>query len=109
MDEVKLTQLFVERSQTAAHMKEIDKQIEAAILELGESRKIAGVTATYYQPSSTTDYEGIAKWANAPKELIDRHSKETVTVSWKSVVDDLVIGDYPAEFSKDKPARVVIK
>jgi hypothetical protein len=107
MDEIELTQLFVKYAEAKRAMEEWRAKIEAAVLEIGETRKIAGVTATYYKPShETPDYEGAAKSAMPDDFDISPFSTTTTSVSWKSVCDALFI--IPAE-GKEKPARVAIK
>jgi hypothetical protein len=77
------------------------------VLEIGETRKIAGVTATYYKPShETPDYEGAAKSAMPADFDLSPFQTTSVSTSWKSVCDSLFV--IPAE-GAEKPARVTVK
>ena len=107
MDEIDLTQLFVDYANTKKYLDELAKKISWAILDIGETRKVAGVTATYYKPShETPDYEGAAKSVMPPDFDLTPFSTVSTSVSWKSVCDALFI--IPAE-GKEKPASVKIK
>jgi hypothetical protein len=107
MDEIELTHLFVKYAEAKKAMEEMRAKIEAAVLEIGETRKIAGVTATYYKPShETPDYEGAAKSAMPVDFDITPFSTFTTSVSWKSVCDALFI--VPAQ-GAEKPASVKVK
>ena len=107
MDEIELTELFVSYSKAMKVMAELKTKIEAAVLERGETVKIAGVTATYYKPSfETPDYENAAK--AAVPEGFDYVPFSTVTTSirWKDICEYLAV---IAPAGKEKPARVVVR
>jgi hypothetical protein len=52
MNAIELTQLFVQYATLSEQLAVVKSKIEKEILILGESTKIAGVTATYYKPSN---------------------------------------------------------
>ena len=107
IDEIELTQYFIEYAKTNQRLAELRKLIEGAVLDIGETRKIAGVTATYYKPShETPDYEGAARRVMPLNFDLTPFSTTTVTVSWKSVCESLFA---TPEEGAEKPARVVVK
>lgn len=107
MDEIELTQLFVEYAECNKKMAELKHKIEMAILERGETVKIAGVTASYYKPAfEKPDYEAAAKTFMPPDFDLAPFSTVTTSVRWKDVCEALSIVASPSE---EKPARVVVK
>jgi hypothetical protein len=111
MNEIELTQLFVEYAETQKKLSELKTKIEIEILARGESSKIAGITATYYKPSfGTPDYEEAAKayLEEYPQEAgyLEKFQIITVNTKWKEICVDFGISPAPGE---EKPARVVIK
>ncbi len=107
MNEIELTQLFVEYAETDKRLKELGKQIEAEILIRGETSKIAGVKATYYAPSTETpDYEEIASSVMPSDYDLTPYTTVTTNVKWKEVCYQLDVYIPPGN---PKPARVVIK
>lgn len=107
MDELKLTELFIRYAQIEKERKFLEAEIQAAVLALGETRKIAGVTATYYKPGfATPDYEAHAK-ANIPDGFdLDPYTTVSTSTRWKEVCE--AIGSVP-EPTEPKAARVAIK
>jgi hypothetical protein len=111
MDVIQLTQLFVKYAETQTLLNELKAQIETEILARKDSVKIAGVKATYYQPSS-----GTPKYEEAAIEFIGKHPEykailkeyQTTIVStkWKEFCGFYNIEAQPGE---EKPARVVVK
>ena len=63
------------------------------------------VVATYYKPRREYDYEGSAKDAGVPEEVINRHIVTTNKIDWKAVCRDAEI---KPRFSL-KPERVIVK
>jgi hypothetical protein len=107
MDEIELTELFVSYSKAMKVMAELKTKIEAAVLERGETVKIAGVTATYYKPSfETPDYENAAKAAVPEGFDYVPFSTVTTSVRWKEVCEAIGVA---APAGKEKPARVVVR
>jgi hypothetical protein len=107
MNAIELTQLFVKFAETKAALEALQAQIEAEVLTIGESRKIAGVKATYCQPSDEVDYQAAAKAAGATPDVISKYQTVTVATSWKGVATE--VGADLAQFTSTKPARVVVK
>jgi hypothetical protein len=106
MNEVELTKLFVEYAEVSKKADELKAQIETEVLKLGETRKVAGVTATYYKPGfETPDYETAAK-QYAPQYVIDNYTTTTTTTKWAEVCKAM---DIKPEPGAPKPARVVVK
>jgi hypothetical protein len=107
MDEIELTELFVSYSKAMKVMAELKTKIEAAVLERGETVKIAGVTATYYKPSfETPDYESAA-CAVIPEDFdYSPFSTVTTSIRWKEICESVGV---VAPAGKEKPARVVVK
>lgn len=108
MDEINLAKLFIEYAETRKKLQEMEEQIKAACLDLQKSFKIGSVSATYYGPSTVTDYEGAARAYGASDEVIQKNTTVSESVSWKGVCEDSFItpGDM---FKIVKPPRVVVK
>jgi hypothetical protein len=107
MNEIELTQLFVDYANAKKRLEELSAQIASAVLEIGETRKVAGVSATYYKPShETPDYEAAAKTGLYDGFDTSPFQTTTVSTSWKSVCEAL--GIKPPD-GAEKPARVVVK
>jgi hypothetical protein len=106
MNEIELTRLFVDYAESLKKSAELKSKIEAAVLERGETVKIAGISASYYKASfETPDYKGVAR-AVMPKDFnIMPFSTTTVSTRWKEICEYLSI-DVPA--GAEKPARVVV-
>jgi len=107
MNEIELTQLFVEYAECNKKMAELKSKIESAVLERGETVKIAGVSASYYKPSfETPDYQHAAKSAMPENFNLAPFSTTTTVVRWKEICDSLfiIVANGP-----EKPARVVVK
>jgi len=112
MNAKQIAQLFINYKEASDKVAALEEKIKAAVMELGESQKIAGVTATYYQQSVTTDYKTVVQDALA-KELIDEDAVEafttrTVTVKWAEIVklNELEVHSH---LKTVNPARVVVK
>lgn len=107
MNEIELTQLFVEYAECNKKFAELKAKIEAAVLERGETTKIAGVTASYYKLSQETpDYESAAK-SSMPEDFdVTPFSTITTSTRWKEICEALGV---VAPAGKEKPARVVVK
>lgn len=107
MNEIELTQLFVEYAECNKKMAELKTKIEAAVLERGETVKIAGVSASYYKPSfETPNYEAAAKSAMPDDFDIGLYATVTTSYRWKEICEALFITPAPGA---EKPARVVVK
>lgn len=107
MNEVELTKLFVAYSEATKTANELKAKIEAAVLERGETTKIAGVTASYYKPSfETPDYESAAKSSMPEGFDVTPFSTITTSTRWKEICESLGVS-VPA--GAEKPARVVVK
>lgn len=107
MNDIELAKLFVEYSETKAKLAELAMYIETAVLEKGESVKLAGITASFYKPSIDTDYETAAKSVMPDDFDLLPYSSIKPTVRWKDVCEVLVAD--VGLFITEKPARVVIK
>jgi len=108
MDEIHLARLFIQYAEKRNELEFLQHEIESAVLEIGETQSIAGVTAKYFKPSTETpDYKSTAINAKPTQEVIDGFSTktETVTVKWKEVCAHLGLDVPPGA---EKPARVVI-
>ena len=104
MNEIELTQLFVDYAETQKRAAELRAQIEAAVLERGESATIAGVKATFYKPGTETpDYKAAA--VNAPAEIVAQFSTTTTSTKWAEVCKAAGIVAAPGAV---KPARVSV-
>lgn len=55
MDDIELAKLFVEYKETSSRLTQLRVRIEDAVMKKKESVKIAGVTATFYKPSTSYD------------------------------------------------------
>ena len=107
MDLVQLTKLFVERAELIARMAEIDEQITAHVLEVGETVSIAGQKATYYKPSVSYDYQAAAEGHPMVSDTtIGLFTTVKEYVSWQKICEHAGIEDIPFT---EKPARVAIK
>ena len=107
MNEMELAQLFVAYRAAMDEAAKLEKQIQEAVLERADSQKIAGVKATYYQPSVDYDYEAAAKCANVLESTVQAFTTMKPVVSWKGVCE---AAEVPLDgFGTVKPARVVVK
>jgi len=87
MNEIEFAQLFVECAECSKKLAELKSKIEQAVMERGESAKIAGVMATYYKPSyETPDYQYAAKSAMPEGYDLAPYSTTTTVVRWKKFV-----------------------
>lgn len=109
MDEIELTKLFVEYADLKKRLEVLRSETEAAVNLVGETRKIAGVTATYYKSGfEMPDYEKAAK-ENMPVDfdwLPYTYTTITSTTRWKDVCEVLKI---IVPMGAEKPARVIVK
>jgi len=106
IDDVALARLFTEYAATKEYLQRLEAQIQAAVLERGESVKIAGVTAKYMKAGfETPDYQ-VAAQAAMPHGF-DLSPFQTVTTStkWAAVCAHLGI-EVPQ--GAEKPARVLV-
>ena len=107
MTELELTQLFVEAAELKARLNEIETQITEAVLEIGETRKVAGITATYYKPGfATPDYESAARAFGLSAEQLAPYTTVRESVKWSDACKDFGIVATPGA---PKAARVAIK
>ena len=107
MDAIELTKLFVEYAEVTKKIEELERQIKHEVLGIGESQKIAGVTATYYKAGfETPDYKTAAINACATQQIIDKYSVFTVTTAWKEVCRE---GNVEVPPGAEKSARVTVK
>jgi hypothetical protein len=107
MNDIELTQVFIDYARTKSNLETYERIIQEEILNRGESAKIAGVTATYYKPTNEVPDYATAAQGSLPSDFdLHPYQKVTVTTSWKTVCDFLGIDVPPG---KEKPARVVIK
>ena len=114
MTEIELTELFVDYRKTAERLKEIEMNIQSAVLAAGSTQKVAGVSATFYKPSTEFDYESASRLRletldeEAQAAIIAEYATITTKIRWKEVVEALAIpaADVP---QVEKPARVVVK
>jgi hypothetical protein len=110
MNEIQLARLFIAYAEKRNEMAFLQKEIEDAVLEIGETQFIAGVTAKYSKPSNETpDYEAAAK-NGLPPDITDLSQFNTTTTlfttRWKEVCEFYKITVPPGA---EKPARVVVK
>jgi hypothetical protein len=111
MNEIELTQLFVQYATVSDQLATIKAEIEKEILERKDSVKIAGVQATYYKPTTGTPkyeeaaIEFIGRYP-AAKDRLGEYQTTTISTKWKDFCAAMAIEAPPGE---DRPARVVIK
>ena len=107
MDTVELAKLFVKYSELKKELDEVSATIMNAVLEIGETQTIAGVTAKYYKPSAgTPDYESTAKAAMPDGFDLAEFSSVRTSVRWKDVCEKLGV---TAPAGEMKQPRVVIR
>lgn len=112
MNDIELTQLFVDYANLQDELADLKEKITAEILKREESVKIAGVTATYYKPTlGTPDYEGAVtlflEQNPAEEYRLKEFQSATITTKWKEACVAFRIAPNPS--TEEKPARVVIK
>jgi len=84
MDAVQLTELFLTYNKTAKALEEIREKIAAEVLLLKDSRKIAGVRATYYKPGKpVVNWEAVGQ--KAPPEVVKACTTSTPSTDWDEV------------------------
>lgn len=107
MNAIELTKLFVDYAEATKKADELKAQIEAEVLAIGLTQKMAGVTATYYKPGfETPDYATAAKNVNPPTEIVMKYTTVMATTKWAEVCKELNLEVPPGA---EKPARVTIK
>jgi len=107
MNAIELTKLFVDYAEATKKVDELKAQIETEVLTIGESQRIAGITATYYKIGfETPDYGTAARNAGAPQDIIEKYSTTTTTTKWSEVCKEIGLVVPPGA---EKPARVTIK
>lgn len=106
LSETELAQLFVNYAETNKKAELIEEQIKTEILARGESQKMAGVEAKFYQAGfETPDYENTAK-ANMPKNFdLSPYSTTKTTTKWKEVCDAIGV---EAPQGEPTEARVLV-
>ncbi len=107
MNAVELAKLFTDYAETKAKLTKLEEQIQAQVLEIGKSQAIAGVKATYYNPTVKYDYFLAAMDKRPTPEQIGQFSTTTTTTKWKELAES--IGADLKKFEKAEPARVVVK
>lgn len=109
LDEIALTQLFIEYAEHDRKLEEIKKKIQDELLERKGSSTIAGIEGKYYKEGfETPDYEAAAKsYLNTHPDfdLTPYSTTYEPSVKWKEVCEALLI---EAPKGLPKPARVVI-
>ena len=107
MDAIELTKLFVDYAEAIKKADKLKTQIEAEVLGIGETQKIAGVTATYYKAGfETPDYKFAAQLVEIPIDIVEKYTTHTTSVRWAEVCKELNIEVLPGA---EKPARVTVK
>lgn len=109
MEAVELAALFVACANARKTLEDLQNKIQQAVLEMEvpETQKIAGVTATYYKPSNETpDYEAHALAAMPEDFDLTPYSTTTTSVRWAEVCKVLNVSAPPGA---PKPARVIVK
>lgn len=106
LSETQLAQLFVDYAETNKKAELIEEQIKAEILARGESQKMAGVEAKYYQAGfETPDYENTAK-SNMPENFdLSPFSTTKTTTKWKEVCEAIGV---EAPQGAPTPAKVLV-
>jgi len=64
------------------------EEIEAVVLELRQTVKVAGVTASYHKAVARPSWKSVAVALKAPQELIDEHTKVGKPTVRIKMVDD---------------------
>jgi len=80
----------------------LESEIKEAVLELGKTQTVGNVRATFTNGRSIYDYEGAARKAEFPDDVIDVHSK--TVVDWKKICETAQIMDTVQVISKTKPS-----
>lgn len=112
MDEIEFVKLMVRYKELSDQLAKIEKQIKDEIIIIQETRKVAGVSASYFQPREEYDYEKAARAHAAAfgydiNELIAKYSTSKTYPGWKEIVQEI---EAPLDmFRVVKPARVVVK
>lgn len=109
MDDIELARAFVTYATIKKQLADLEELIQKAVLEKGESVKLAGITASYYKPAVDVDYEKAARSAMPEDFDLLPYSTIKTVVRWKDVCDVVKADTGLAEFREEKPARVVIK
>jgi len=106
MDEIELAKLFTEYAATKNYLQRLEAQIKTAVLEIGESRKIAGVNAKFYAPGfETPDYQAAAQAAMPQGFDLTPFQTGNPVTRWKDVCAALGV---EAPQGSERPARVVV-
>lgn len=83
MDELEFTKLMIRYEELYKDLKDVEEKIVKHILDVGETKNIAHVTARYSGGRSVYDYEKAGK--KAPKDIIEKHTKTLKKTDWRKV------------------------
>jgi len=79
----------------------LESEIKEAVLEIGKTQTVGNVRASFSNGRRIYDYEGAARKADAPDDVVDVYSK-TVT-DWKKVCEVMQILDDVQVIKKTDP------
>lgn len=110
LDDAELAQAMLDYQKKWQELKELEGFISQAVLERGESQKVAKVIATYYSPKHVVDYEAAARevLSDGDSSIVAEHTTIKKYVSWRGVCEAAGI-PIESRFITEEPARVVVK
>ena len=91
-----LAQYMLEWEEKKVELDDLEDEIKRIVLKLGQTVEISNVKASYRKGATTYDYYGAIEAAEFSAEDLeklefskDKHSKVSITTSWKEVCADM--------------------
>ena len=105
MNASELATKMLEWEQAKRGLDALTAEIEAAVLEVGQTQTVGNVRATYSGGRTSYDYQ--AAGVNAPAGVVADYTKTvtTTTTDWKTICDVEHIADIP--FTQSAPSVTV--
>jgi hypothetical protein len=101
MNATELAKKMLEWQELMVQASAIEKEIQAAVLEVGKTQTVGNVRATFSNGRRTFDYETPAK-PIAPPELVVLHTEIIEKIDWKKICDE--VGATPIVVSQTDPS-----
>lgn len=99
--ELAMAMLDYEKAQRKAD--ELRAQVEAAVLEIGETQQVGNVKATYRNGRKSYDYKAAVK--DDPGDIVLEYTETKTRVDWRALVlDGLGINKDEIPFTQSDPS-----
>jgi len=104
MNASELAQKMLVWEQQKRSLDALTAEIEAAVLELGQTQTVGSVRATYSGGRKSFAYDAAATQVGVtiPQELVDEHTQTTQRIDWKAICEVAGVTDIP--FTQSEPS-----